>query len=152
MKRYPPIFLLAASEDDQNPLQKVTPGNSPPFKDIKFITSDSLIKVPPRIVTLAQRIKFRCPWWIRVNESRLCSKKVCGLKVWSKAITRSVSLRSNLIDGEVLTEFDEKDLIEDFGMHNKCHSWWLLAMCMSLTEGKAREGEEQRTCLCSQGT
>ena len=58
--------------------------------------------------------------------------------------------RSNLIDGEVLTELDEKDLIEDFGMHNKFHRR-LLAMCMSLAEAKAREGEEERTHFCSQG-
>ena len=57
--------------------------------------------------------------------------------------------RSNLIDGEVLTELDEKDLIEDFGMHNKFHRR-LLAMCMSLA--MAREGEEEITHLCSQGT
>jgi hypothetical protein len=58
--------------------------------------------------------------------------------------------RSNLIDGEVLTELDEKDLIEDFGMHNKFHRR-LLAMCMSLAEAKAREGEEEISHLCSQG-
>ena len=56
--------------------------------------------------------------------------------------------RSNLIDGEVLTELDEKDLIEDFGMHNKFHRR-LLVMCMSLA--MAREGEEEITHLCSQG-